>query len=33
MYFFTPNKFYSYLLDAEPRVFVFLKTYNMCLIT
>ena len=28
LYTFTPNKFYSYLINIEPRNLVFLKTYN-----
>ena len=28
LYFFTPNKFYVYLLNVEPSNWVFLKTYN-----
>ena len=28
LYTFTPNKPYAYLLNAEPRNLVFLKTYN-----
>ena len=28
LYSFTPNKYYTYLLNVEPSNLVFLKTYN-----
>ena len=28
LYIFTPNKFYSYLLNVEPSNLLFLKTYR-----
>ena len=28
LYTFTPNTFYAYLLNVEPSIWVFLKTYN-----
>ena len=28
LYMFMPNKYYAYLLNAEPNYLVFLETYN-----